>query len=91
MFHYQNIWIEVKSQLFDRLSAEPLLQEGKYIYGKLKTWKKRIKTNFQGEEVPYDVYCNARAVLRIDFLYKHCKNCYPQVYVEEGECTAAKS
>ena len=43
---YKKIWTEVKSQLFEKLAAEPI--KGKYIHGKLKTWKDRIKTNFHG-------------------------------------------
>ena len=43
---YKKIWTEVKSQLFEKLVTEPI--KGKYIYGKLKTWKDRIKTNFHG-------------------------------------------
>ena len=29
------------------------------------------------------MYCNAMAVLKIDFVYKQGKNYHPQVYVEE--------
>ena len=43
---YKKIWTEVKSQLFEKLAAEPI--KGKYIHGKLKTWKDRIKINFHG-------------------------------------------
>ena len=37
------------------------------MHGKLK----RIRTNFQGQDIPYDKYCNATAVLKIkSVLYK---------------------
>ena len=49
---YKKIWNEVESQLFEKLATEPI--KGKYVYGKLKTWKERIKTNFHGQDVPYD-------------------------------------
>lgn len=29
--------------------------EGKHVHGKMKTWKKRIKTNFRVEDVPYTI------------------------------------
>ena len=32
---------------------------------------------------PYDVYCNATALLKIDSMYKQGKNYHPQTYVEE--------
>ena len=54
---YKKIWNEIK-------------KEGTYVNGKLKTWNKRIKTNFQGQAVPYNIHCNATAVLKIDSVYK---------------------
>ena len=36
---YKKIWNEVKSQLFEKLVTEPV--KGKYIRGKLKTWKEK--------------------------------------------------
>ena len=49
---YKVIWNEVESQLFEKLATEPIKGEGKYVHGKLKTWKERIKTNFHGQDVP---------------------------------------
>ena len=88
VLQYRNIWNEVKSELFEKLATEPI--KGKYVYGKLKTWKERIKTNFRGQHVPYDMYCNATAVLKVDFFYKQGRNYHPQVYVEECKYTDAE-
>ena len=55
MLHYQNIWNEADSQLFEKLTRGPIKGESKYIHGKLKTWKKHIYTNFHDQEVPYDM------------------------------------
>ena len=33
--------------------------------------------NFHGQDVPYDMYCNATAVLKIDSVNKQGKNCHP--------------
>ena len=63
---YRNIWNEVETQLFETLATETIKSESKYIHGKLKPWKERIKTNFHCQNVPYDMYCNATAVLKID-------------------------
>ena len=84
---YKKIWNEVESQLFEKMATEPIKIEGRYVYGKLKTWKERIKTNFHGQDVPYDMHCNAAAVLKIDSVYKQGKNYHPQVYVEECKHT----
>ena len=73
------------------MATEPIKGEGRYVNGKLKTWKERIKTNFHGQDVPYDMYCNATAVLKIDSVYKQGKNYHPQVYVEECKYTDAEN
>ena len=77
----RKIWNEVESQLFEKQATEPI--KGKYVHGKLKMWKEGIKTNFHGCIVPYDMYCNATAALKIDSVYKQGKNYHPQAYVEE--------
>ena len=41
---------------------EPIKREDNYVNGKFKTWKGRIKTNFHGQDVPYNMDCNATAV-----------------------------
>ena len=46
---YTTIWKEVESQLFEKLTTEPIKGEGKYMHGKLKTWKERIMTNFMAK------------------------------------------
>ena len=53
----------------------------------LKTWKECIKINFHGQDVPYDMCCNARAVLKIESVYKQHKKYRPQAYVEECKYT----
>ena len=83
VLQYRNIWNEVELQLFEKLITEPMKGDSKYMHGKLKTWKNRIKTNFHGQDVPYDMYCNAAAVLKIDSIHKQIKNYHPQLYVEE--------
>ena len=69
------------------MMTEPIKGEGRYINGNLKTWKELIKTDFYGQDVPYNIHCNATAVLRIDSVYKQGKNYYPQVHDEECKYT----
>ena len=88
---YKKIWNEVESQLSEKLATKLIKGRGKYVHGKLKKWKERIKTNFRGQDVPYDMYCNAMAVLKIDSIYKQGKNYHPQVYVEECEYIDAEN
>ena len=72
---------------FEKLVTKPIKREGKYVHGKLKTWKERIKTNFHGQDVPFNMHFNATAVLTIDSVYKQGKKYHPQVYVEECKYT----
>lgn len=44
---------------------------------KLKTLRERIITNFHGQGVPYDMYCNTRIV--VESVWKQHKNYHPQV------------
>ena len=48
---YKKIWNEVESQLFEKMATELIKREGRYVHGKLKTWKEHIKTNFHGQDV----------------------------------------
>ena len=82
MTQYEKVWNEVESHLFEKLATEPIEREGRYVHGKLKMLKECIKTNFHGQDVPYDMYCNATPVLKIDCVYKQGKNYHPQVYFE---------
>ena len=65
----KKIWNEIESQLFEKLATELIKGEDKYVHGKLKMWKERIKANFHGKNVSYDMYCNSMAVLKIDSVY----------------------
>ena len=67
---YKKVQNEVESQLFEKTATEPIQKEGRDVNGKLKTWKERIRTNFRDEDVPYNMHCNATAVLKIDSVYK---------------------
>ena len=79
VLHYTNIWNQVESQLFEKLTTKLIKEEGKYMHGKLKMWKEHIKTNFHGQYVPYDMYCDATALLKIDCVQKQSKNYHPHI------------
>ena len=44
------------------MATEPIKREDRYVNGRLKTWKVRIKTNIQGQDVPYNMHGNVTAV-----------------------------
>ena len=39
----------------------------------MKMWKEHIKTNSHGQDVPYNMHCNAAAVLKIDLSINKAK------------------
>ena len=39
-----------------------------------------MKTNFHGQDVPYNMHCNVTAVLMTNSRYKQGNNYHPQVY-----------
>ena len=80
---YKKIWNEIESQLFEKLAREPI--KGEYVRGKLKTWKKDIKTNFHGQIISCDMNCNATALLEIDSFYKQGKNYYHECKYTDAE------
>ena len=53
---HKKIWGEVESQLFEKMATELIKKEGRYVNGKLKTWKEWIKTNFHVQDVA--LQCN---------------------------------
>ena len=55
MSQNKKIWNEVEPQLFEKLTTEPIKGADKYTRDKLKMWKEHIKTNFHGQDVPYDM------------------------------------
>ena len=88
---YKKIWNEVESQLFGKLVTKLIKREGKYVHGKLKMWKERIKTNFHGQDVPYDMYCNATAVLNIDSVYNNVKIIIPMYILKNANTPMQKA
>ena len=88
---YTKIWNEIESQLFEKMATELIKKERSFVNGKLKTQKERIKTNFHGHDVLYNMHCNATAVLKIHSVYKQDKNYHPQEYVEEHKYTDAEN
>ena len=76
------VWDRAEQQIFQRLTKDPANKD-RYVYGKLKTWKEKITTNFHGKSVPHEKRCEATAILKIDSVYNQGKIFYPQAYLEE--------
>ena len=53
------------------------------MYNKLKMQKECIKTDFLGQEVPYDLYRDVAVVIKAGSVYKLGKNDLTQIYFEQ--------
>ena len=47
------------------------------MHVKLKMWKEDNKMNFQNQDFPFYMFCNATAMLKTDSVHKQCKNYHP--------------
>ena len=83
----KKIWNGIELQLIEEMLTVPMKKEGIYVNGKLKRWEERTKSDFHGQDVPYNMHCNAKAVLKIGSVYKQGKNYHSQVYIEECKYT----
>ena len=55
------------------------------MHGKLKTGKERIETNFPGQDVPYEMYCNATAASLRYHLQVYAEKC-KYIDAESQQC-----
>ena len=86
-FNITRFGMRLSRSYFEKLTTGRMKSVGRYVHGKLKMWKERIKSNFHGQDVPYDMYCNATAVLKIDSAYKEGEN----YHAEECRYTDAEN
>ena len=81
VLHHRNIWNEVQLQLFENCKII-YKWRGKYKHGYLKLWKERIKTNFVGQDYPYDMHCNSTKLLKINSIYNQSSIYYSRYMLE---------
>ena len=76
IFEYQNMWMNIKAQLFEKLS-EVFARDRKNSECKLDAWQDEIKTTFHDKLVSCDMYGQ-----KIDSLYIQDQNRYLQVFCQ---------
>ena len=81
---YDEIWNVVKGLLKLKFAVSPI-RDNKYIYGKLKIFKKKNLTTFNNNNIVLieknDYICIP--AIDIDSVLKIGKKAYPQAYIEE--------
>ena len=82
---YTEIWRKVNNLMNIKFDSEPVYGDvGKYLMTKIKMYKDRMNTNFQGKEVPKEnapYKCLSLVVL--DSIIRANKKYYPQTLLEE--------
>ena len=82
---YTEIWIRVSNLMNIEFDSDPVYGDvDKYLKTKIKVYKDRVNTNFQGKEVPkengsYDCL----SLITLDSVVRVNKKYYPQTLLEE--------
>ena len=80
---YNEIWNVVKSLLILKFAPSPIRND-KYIFAKLKIFKKKNLTTFKNNIVPIEKnHYICIPAIDIDSVLKTDKKAYPQAYLEE--------
>ena len=80
---YTKIWKKVKNILNIKFDSEPVYGDNdQYIKTKIKSYRDKENTNFQGNKIPKE---NASwfSLIMLDSVIRVNKNYYPQTLLEE--------
>ena len=82
---YTKIWTRVNNLMNILFDSEPVYGDvDKYLKTKIKMYKDRVKTNFQGKEVPKENASHkCLSLIMLDSVIKANKKYYPQILLEE--------
>ena len=59
--------------------------------GKLRMWRKRVKTNSYSQDIPYEMYYNVTTILKFGSAQKQSRIYNLSVYVQESNYTHTES
>ena len=82
---YNEIWEKISNLLNIEFDSEPVYGDGdKYIKTKIKMYKDRVNTNFQGKKVPKEnASYKCLSLIMLDSVIRVNKKYYPQTVSEE--------
>ena len=82
---YTEIWRRVNNLMNIKFDSEPVYGDvGKYLMTKIKMYKDRMNTNFQGKEVPKEnASYKCLSLVVLDSIIRANKKYYPQTLLEE--------
>ena len=83
--NYIKIWEKVSNLMDIKFDSEPFYgNNNKYIKTKIKIYKDKVNTNFQGKKVPKEnASYKCLSLIMVDSVIKTSKEYYPQTLLEE--------
>ena len=90
---YKKIWEKVGNLLNIEFGSEPVYGDvDKYIKTKIKTYRNKVNTNFQGQKVPKeDTSYKCISLIMLDSVFRVNKKYYPQTLLEECKYAIRKN
>ena len=81
---YKEIWGNVRNLLNKKFDSEPIYGDiDKYVKTKIKTYKNRVNTNFQGKKEPEEnTAYKCISLIMLDSVIRVNKKYYPQTLLE---------
>ena len=80
---YNEIWKKVSNITKNEFDSKTVYNE-KYIKTKIKSYKRKINTNFHINKIPKEgSHCICLSVILINSIFRKDKDYYPQVFLEE--------
>ena len=82
---YNKIWEKVEELLNVKFESKPVYgEDDKYIKTKIKSYKDKVNTNFQGKKAPKENSSyKCLSIIILDSIIKVNKKYYPQILLEE--------
>ena len=82
---YNKIWERVSSLMNIRFDSEPVYGDNdKYIKTKIKSYRDKVNTNFQGKKIPKEnASYKCLSLIMLDSVIRANKKYYPQTLLEE--------
>ena len=91
--NYIKIWEKVSNLMDIKFDSESVYgNNDKYIKGKIKIYKDKVNTNFQGKKVPKEnASYKCLSLIMVDSVIKASKKYYPQTLLEECKYETKKT
>ena len=82
---YNKIWGKVEELLNVKLESKPVYGEDeKYTKAKIKSYKDKVNTNFQGKKTPKEnLSYKCLSIITLESIIKANKKYYPQILLDE--------